>query len=224
MANDINNIMQFPQARILVFAKAPIPGRCKTRLIPSLGEQGAADLHAQLVKRTLTTATQASLCPVELWCAEDLEHPFFRECQTNFPITLKRQEGADLGERMANAFNETLKEASQVILIGTDCPALTVKDLEDALSVLMKNYDCVLKPADDGGYVLIGLNTVNKTIFQKIHWGSETVLHNTRKRLHTIGWRWHELTSTWDLDRPTDLEKLKQLDGKLITNQTTEIK
>ncbi len=204
--------MQFPEARILVFAKAPIPGRTKTRLIPSLGQQGAADLHAQLVRHTLATATQTNLCPVELWCSEALEHPFFKECQKNFPITLKQQQGIDLGERMANAFNETLKQANQVILIGSDCPALTATDLEEALATLKGNHDCVLKPAEDGGYVLIGLTKPVEDIFHNIHWGSDTVLRDTRTRLSAIGWHWHEQASIWDLDRPADLEKLKLLD------------
>ena len=202
--------MRFPGARILVFAKPPIPGRCKTRLIPSIGEEAAAALHARLVKHTLTTTTQSGLCPVELYCV-DCEHPFFGACQQGFPVTLQVQHGADLGERMLNAFAATLTHASPVILVGTDCPCLTETDLQTALNVLSKGYDCVLKPAEDGGYVLIGLNRVNAAIFQGLHWGSDTVLEATRSRLMALGWRWHELATTWDLDRPADLDKLKQL-------------
>lgn len=201
--------MQFPDARIIVFAKPPIPGKAKTRLIPVLGGQGASELHARLVRHTLTTATQADLCPVELYCADQQQHPFFAECQQDFPVTLKLQHGADLGARMANAFDQALRASSHVILIGSDCPALTATDLEQALDALITGQDCVLKPAADGGYVLIGLSKLNRAIFSDIDWGSDQVLRQTQAKLKAINWRWQELETTWDLDRPEDLIKLQ---------------
>jgi len=201
--------MHDPDARILIFAKPPVPGQSKTRLIPVLGEQGAAQLHARLVTRTLTTATQSDLCPVELWCADNPEHPFFKECLSAFPVTLKQQQGADLGERMANAFAATLTQAKRAILIGSDCPALTTTDLEAALSALKDGQDCVLKPAEDGGYVLTGLATADHAIFAGIDWGSAQVMAQTHARLKSLDLRWHELATTWDVDRPEDLERLE---------------
>jgi rSAM/selenodomain-associated transferase 1 len=200
--------MLSPDARILVFAKAPVPGHSKTRLIPALGKQGAADLHAKLVIHTLKTATGADLCPVELWCADSMEHPFFLECATRFSISLEQQQGNNLGERMAHAFSETLKHASCALLIGTDCPALTVVDLQHALDRLTQGDDCVLKPAEDGGYVLIGLKQPNQTLFQNIDWGSDRVMRQTRQQLESQEQRWHELETTRDLDRPEDLDRL----------------
>lgn len=205
--------MRFTDARILVFAKPPIPGRSKSRLTPALGAQGAAALHARLVRHTLTTATQAKLCPVELWCADHSEHPFFRACLKAFPVILKQQQGADLGKRMANAIDETLKEASPVLLIGSDCPVLTAADLEMALDSLARGKDCVLKPAEDGGYVLIGLSTFSDAIFAGVHWGGAEVMAETRARLAALEWRWHELATTWDLDRPDDLGRLKEVEA-----------
>ncbi len=203
--------MRFPDARIIVFAKAPIPGQAKTRLIPALGEHGASELHARLVRHTLTTTSQAGLCPVELYCADSLQQPFFTECRQDFPITLKQQYGTDLGERMANAFDSGLRSSRHIILIGCDCPALTSTDLEQALEALMSNQDCVLKPAEDGGYVLIGLSsTLDHNIFFNIDWGTDRVLTQTRERLLAINWHWQELDTTWDLDRPEDLSKLRQ--------------
>jgi len=201
--------MSFTDARIIVFAKPPIPGHAKTRLIPALGERGASELHARLVRHTLTTATQAELCPVELYCADNPQHPFFIECRQDFPVRLKTQRGADLGQRMANAFDEALTSARHIILIGSDCPALTGTDLEQALEALIAGQNCVLKPAADGGYVLIGLRASNHNIFNDINWGSDSVLEQTRAKLRLINWRWHELETTWDLDRPEDLAKLR---------------
>ena len=86
-----------PEAvRIAVFAKAPVPGAVKTRL-SLLGPEGAAGLHAGLVRHALSTAVQARLGEVELWCAPDETHPFFARCASEFGATLRRQEGADLG-------------------------------------------------------------------------------------------------------------------------------
>ncbi len=206
--------MRFPDARIIVFAKAPIPGYAKTRLIPALGKHGASELHARLVRHTLATATQAQLCPVELYCAGDLQQPFFAECQQDFPVIVKQQDGADLGARMANAFGNGLRSSRHIILIGSDCPALTSTDLEQALVALMSNQDCVLKPAEDGGYVLIGLNRLDQSLFRNIDWGTNKVLTQTRERLLAINWHWQELDTSWDLDRPEDLAKLHQVQLK----------
>ena len=108
--------MEFPEARILVFARAPIPGRAKTRLIPALGEQGAAELHSKLTLHTLDTTTQSNLCPVELWSADEHEHSFFSDCAERYPITLKQQQGIGLGQRMSLAMSETLKISPYILL------------------------------------------------------------------------------------------------------------
>jgi len=182
-----------------------------TRLAATIGEVEAAEIHARLTRHILSITTSSGLCPVELWCANNPEHAFFNQCQLDFPVRLQQQQGDDLGERMAHAFAETLKEADQVICIGCDCPALTAADLEQALVSLGHGYDCVLKPAEDGGYVLIGLNSVAKDVFQGIPWGSDTVMQETRTKLKSLGYRHHELATTWDLDRPADLDRLDAL-------------
>ncbi len=197
--------MEFPAARILVFAKAPIPGQAKTRLIPALGAQGAADLHEKMVRHTLDTATQANLCPVELWCANEPDHPFFYDLLQHYPLTLKQQCGNDLGERMNYALCKTLKQSPYALLIGTDSPSLAVNDLRNALEKLKNGDDCVLNPAEDGGYVLIGLSRCDDKIFSDIVWGSSSVLSATRERLQRLDWRWSELETHRDIDRPEDL-------------------
>lgn len=197
--------MEFAEARILVFAKAPVPGQSKTRLIPALGADGAAKLHERLVHHTLTTATQAHLAPVELWCADEPAHPFFSDCLQCYSLTLKQQQGAGLGERMANALFDTLRESPYALLIGTDTPSLSHDDLHAALTALRCGCDCVLNPAADGGYVLIGLRRVDGTLFSDIEWGSERVLDATRQRLQELGWQWRELSTHHDIDRPEDL-------------------
>jgi rSAM/selenodomain-associated transferase 1 len=206
----------FPEARLLVFAKAPIPGHVKTRLSPVLIPWKAAALQAQLIRHTLTLATQARLCPVELWCSPIATHPFFVECQTSFSLTLRTQRGEGLGERMAWAFEDALSRCNFAVLIGCDCPTLTSSDLREALTVLQQGRDGVLGPAEDGGYVLIGLRRPAPALFYSMPWGGNTVLAETRARLRRLGLRFHELSDRWDVDRPEDLERLKETVGKWI--------
>jgi rSAM/selenodomain-associated transferase 1 len=198
----------FPEARLLVFAKAPVPGQVKTRLIPVLGETEAARLHERLVRQTLDVATWAQLAPISLWCSPTPDHPFFQDCCQTYGVRLHLQEGNDLGGRMAHAFEETLKESTTAVLIGTDCPGLSAKDLKMAFEALQHGFDAVLGPAEDGGYVLIGLRRPVPELFVNMPWGSERVLSETRVRLQALGLRFSELAEHWDVDRPEDLMRL----------------
>jgi rSAM/selenodomain-associated transferase 1 len=150
--------MKYPDARLLIMSKAPVPGQVKTRLIPLLGAAPAAGLYAGLVRDCLAMSTAAGLCPVELWCSPSAGHPFFRRCHADFPVRLYSQSPGDLGQRMSRALQSALCRARHVMLIGADCPALTAADLEEALQLLVRGTDAVLGPATDGGYYLIGMN------------------------------------------------------------------
>lgn len=198
---------------LIIFAKAPIPGQAKTRLIPGLGSGQAAELHRRLVLHTLETATRAQICPVELWCTPSTDHPFFQACSQQFDITLHTQHGTDLGKRMSHAINSASQHSRYVILIGTDCPSLTINTLQQARDVLKQDTDTVIAPASDGGYVLIGVKRSSPDLFDGITWGSDTVMQITRNRLKQLGWQWHELAEHQDIDCPEDLEHLS-------TNQT----
>ncbi len=203
--------MKFPNARIIIFAKAPVEGKCKTRLIPALGAQGAAQLHGQLIHHTLVTTTQSQLAPVELWCTDNPTNPFIQHCGQQFSVAIKQQHGADLGERMFNAFEQTLRAAPFALLIGTDCPSLSTDDLQAAMQALHEGALCTLHPAHDGGYVAIGLSQANKQLFSDIHWGSDNVFLETQKCLERLNWRWQCLAKHHDIDRPEDLIYLQQI-------------
>jgi rSAM/selenodomain-associated transferase 1 len=195
--------------RVAVFAKAPVPGEVKTRLASRLGEDGAAQLHAVLVRRALETAVDAGVGAVELWCAPDSRHPFFGECAREFGVELHEQRGADLGERMANAFDSALRDNAALVLIGSDCPALTPNVLRDAAAGLAE-HAAVVAPAEDGGYVLVGLARAVPGIFTGIAWGADQVMAETRRRLGETGVRWKELETLWDVDRPEDYARLER--------------
>jgi len=202
--------MRFPDARILIFAKAPEPGRVKTRLIPILGAQGAADLHARLLTDTLARLAPARLAPVELWCAPDPGRAPFPELASRYRLGLHPQRGADLGARMLDAAADALARSGAVVLIGTDCPPLGEAYLARALASL-RRADAVLGPAQDGGYVLLGLKRAAPELFSSIPWGTDRVAATTRDRMDTLGWDWAELPVLWDLDRPDDLTRLAAL-------------
>lgn len=194
-------------SQTVVFAKAPEPGSAKTRLIPALGEEGAARLHARFVHHAIRTALGADAGEVELCCAPDRHHPFFGRAAAYFGVALADQAGRDLGERMASAFRRGLAQGA-VILVGTDCPALASADIRAAHEALEDGADAVFVPVEDGGYVLIGLRRFDSLLFSGIDWGTEQVMRQTRARLAELGWRWRELAMRWDVDRPEDLARL----------------
>lgn len=193
----------WPEAALVVFARAPEPGRVKTRLAPLLGEKGAARLYERMIANTLRTASLAGFDSKWLFSAGKLK---------SLPAgyQLRSQGRGNLGERMHRAFALVLKQHRSAILIGSDCPALTPADLRAAARALRGGMDAVLSPAEDGGYALIGLRRNSRRLFKGIDWGEPSVLAQTRQRLARLGWRWEELRSVWDVDRPEDVARLRR--------------
>ena len=204
--------MQYPQARLLIFTKAPLPGQVKSRLIPALGAEGAASLQERLTRRLVGFMAERGVCPVELWVAPDAAHPLFDDLKRRYGLPIHVQRGRDLGERMATACAEALGRAQRVVLIGSDCPLLTPAMIGLALSE-MQWADAVLGPAEDGGYVLLALKRAAPTLFERMPWSTERVAELTRERMRALDWRWHELPELWDLDRPEDLLRLRECLG-----------
>ncbi|MDO9424028.1 MAG: TIGR04282 family arsenosugar biosynthesis glycosyltransferase [Methylobacter sp.] len=200
---------QYPDGVLMIFCKAPIPGQVKTRLIPELTAEQAAELHIELSVRTLQRAVQSNLCPVQLWCAPTTDHAFFAASAATYPLVLRQQQGADLGGRMHRAFCSALADYSRALLMGCDCPSLTEQDLEEALTALNQENEIVLAPAEDGGYVMIGLNRPHPELFDNMPWGTARVLAQTRNRIDRYKLRHHELSEQWDLDTPKDLERYR---------------
>lgn len=199
--------MQFPAARILIFAKAPFPGQVKTRLLPLLGEDAATRLHSRMVQQTVQRVQASAVAPVQLWCAPTTEEPLFDNLKTTLRVELHRQHGIDLGARMLHAFSAALQSAEGALVIGTDWPMLESGLLATTLQRLQQGDDAVLGPAEDGGYVLLGLRRVDPHVFANIDWGGAQVLTQTRARLRELKWRCSELPVSWDLDRPADFER-----------------
>ncbi len=162
--------------KLILFTRFPEPGKTKTRLIPHLGAEGAAQLQKEMVEHTLKQArkigsgievryTGGSLEKMRDWLGADLEYA--------------EQGGGDLGERMERAFSEHFERGGErVVLIGSDCPSNDWENMDAAFQALEKS-ECVLGPALDGGYYLIGLNQPLPHLFSGIEWGGENVLKQT---------------------------------------------
>ena len=200
--------METESGRIIVFARDPVPGKAKTRLIPALGETGAAKLHEKLINHTLTTVTSCNPVPAYLYCTDTESSPFFQSCAENYDVLLKQQEGTDLGMRMFNAFENALSTNSWALLIGTDCPSIVRADLMNAVEHLEAGIDAVIGPAVDGGYYLIGLRKNDDSLFNDMPWGTDQVFALTEKRMKTLNWTIKSLPLYRDIDRPEDLESL----------------
>jgi rSAM/selenodomain-associated transferase 1 len=196
------------EVELAVFSKAPQAGHAKTRLIPLLGGRAAARLHRELTLLTLNLGQSFAPGRITLWCAPDSEHRFFRALRARYGLVLRQQRGIDLGARMHHAF---AAHGDALLLIGSDCPALRKEHLASAAQALKGGLDAVFIPAEDGGYVLVGLRQACAGVFENIDWGSDRVMRQTRERLTALGLRWQELETLWDVDRPEDLERFRAL-------------
>ncbi len=186
---------------IAILAKAPIPGLAKTRLIPELGPQGAARLQDRLLATAIETALQVGR--VTLWAAPDHSHAAFQQFAPR--LRLACQPAGDLGARMLAAIAAA---DGPVLVIGTDCPALTADHLRRSADLLRDGIDVVVLPAEDGGYVLIGMRAPEPRLFADLAWSTATVMAETRRRLARLNLSWREPARLWDVDVPQDLQRM----------------
>ena len=197
----------YPEARLLVFARQPVPGRVKTRLGARIGTGEAAEVYRQLAATVLRLVIDARLAPVQVHVTPDPRHPFFTRLAQRDMLSLHAQVDGDLGVRMCTSMDAALGCGGPVVLIGTDCPALDAVYLDRAFQALRAGRQVVLGPAEDGGYVLIGLRGSQPELFTGIDWGSERVLSQTRECIARLGLHCTELPTLWDVDRVEDLQR-----------------
>ena len=196
--------------QIAVLAKAPIAGLAKTRLIPALGPSGAARLQRRLTQSAVHCALDAQLGPVILWCAPDAQHGFFRALHETTGVNCLVQPDGDLGYRMHAAFSLHCTHGP-LLLIGTDCPVLRPAHLQAAARALRQGNDAVFYPADDGGYVLVGLHRPQPVLVAGMTWSTPEVMAETRARAFAHGLQIREFETLWDVDVPSDLLRLRAL-------------
>jgi rSAM/selenodomain-associated transferase 1 len=196
---------------IIQFAKLPQLGQVKTRLAPAIGDQACLDLHLQLLQFThnqLTHVTQ-KLGGLSVLSLNHLgEQEVIERIAQTTPVIV--QKGDDLGERMANAIRWGLTLAKKVLIVGSDCPVLTLEYYQQALSEL-DDQPHVFINAEDGGYVLVGATQVCDELFEDVPWGTEHVMAVTFERLGAANKKAAILGPLWDVDRPEDLQRLHAL-------------
>ncbi len=197
-------------AALIVFAKAPVAGQAKTRLIPALGAAGAAALAARLLRHTMAQAAEAGFGALELCAAPDTTHPALVAAARDHGAALTPQGDGDLGARMRRALGRRLAAHARTLLIGTDAPALDATMLRAAAAAL-HTHDAVFVPALDGGYALIGLarrREAPAALFEGIAWSTPEVLATTLERAADEGLRPALLAPVPDIDLPADLVHL----------------
>lgn len=199
--------------RIVIFAKAPVPGRVKTRLIPALGAEGAARLARRMLDNTLSQALAAGIGPVELCASPAISAVDWAGwTKTALPpgVETSDQGEGDLGERMARASRRALTVNDRLLLIGTDCPGLSARHLRVAATAL-ECHEAAIYPAVDGGYPLLGLRAFHPSLFADIPWSTPAVAELTLARMDALKWRIWLGDSLVDIDEPADLVHVAHL-------------
>ena len=196
--------------RVMVFAKAPAPGKVKTRLAPAVGEAGAALLHAAFVRDVVARHNTPPLRSLTVWRAGDIDHPLWAE----LGVDLETQCSGNLGDRMAHAFGQELGGDVPVVVLGTDSPSLP-REFVNRAFMMLQNHEVVLGPACDGGYYLIGIRGAIPAVFEGIDWGTESVFAQTVEALNAAGIQFAQLPYWYDVDRPSDLRMLRAMRHRL---------
>ncbi|NJS35985.1 MAG: glycosyltransferase [Brachymonas sp.] len=196
------------QASVAVLAKAPVAGLAKTRLIPALGATEAARAQRRFILQTLHTTNQAQVGKLTLWCAPNTQHRHFRALQKQFNIHTQAQPEGDLGVRMLRCAQVHFSQANAppLLIIGTDCALLSPGHLQEAARSLQSHDACFI-PAEDGGYVLIGLRKLIPEVFSNIIWSTSAVLSQSLERLKAVNASVALLPALWDVDEPADWKR-----------------
>lgn len=185
---------------LLVFSKNPTLGKVKTRLAKTIGKEKALKVYKALLKKTASVLEELEV-DIHLYYSDFIEkNDLFSKVATQ----KKRQTGEQLGERMSNAFRESLISYNKVVIIGTDLWTLEIQDIKNAFRAL-ENHAAVIGPSTDGGYYLLGIKEVIPQIFLNKQWGTSSVLPNTLKDLKSI--KYHLLPEKNDIDTFSDLEE-----------------
>ena len=193
--------------RIIIFAKAPLPGFAKTRLIPALGPVGAAKLARRMLRRTLDSAVEAAIGQVELCVTPEIASSAWGGVEMAQGIEISAQGDGDLGARLARAAQRALEHDEAVLLIGTDCVEMSAPLLREA-AVALKRKDAVIHPVVDGGYALLGLTEFHPSLFDNIAWSTDSVAAEAIGRIGQLGWSLEVGALLHDVDEPDDLKRV----------------
>jgi hypothetical protein len=192
------------QPELILFAKAPIPGRVKTRLQPDYSAPQAARIAAELIRATAKLAAHNWPGVVSLYASPDARHPLFRQLAARYRLRLERQSEGDLGRRMAVALGEGIARATAAAVMGCDVPQCDWETLDEANERVARGR-YVLGPTFDGGYYFIGMPRVHVELFENMDWGGPGVLAETLARAARLGIEFDLLPALRDIDSADDL-------------------
>lgn len=210
--------MSARRVAIGVMARAPVPGRCKTRLVPHLGEEGAAALYACMLRDTLDGLLSIEAARYVALAAPHGEGDDARDAGRDLltrhlfhPWEVLAQEGPDLGARLRAGFEALMRDADTVVLTSTDSPSFPTEPLAETLAALAEG-EIVMGPCEDGGYYLVGARRpspeVLDALFCEIPWSTPEVMETTRARVARVGARIVEVPTWYDVDEGEDYTRL----------------
>ncbi|HUM47854.1 MAG TPA: TIGR04282 family arsenosugar biosynthesis glycosyltransferase [Chitinophagales bacterium] len=192
---------------LMIFVKNPIPGKVKTRLAKTMGEEKALEIYRQLLDHTHKVTQKLAVDKIVFYSDEVITDDIWEESSYDKKV----QEGSDLGKRMVNAFKYAFSKGyRKAIIIGSDCFEITPKIITEAFAALPAN-NFVIGPTHDGGYYLLGMATLYASIFKNKRWSSDEVLHDTLVDIRNINGSYKLLKELTDIDTEADLDSVKNL-------------
>lgn len=198
------------QVVLSVLARAPEFGCVKSRLARHIGAPQALRIHIELLRHNLRVARDAE-CDVELVAAGNLSHPLLQRLADEHDIPLLGQSDGDIGARMLAAARRQASIGRKSLIVGSDCAVMNKDYLNEAANRLRQGARILFGPAEDGGYVLVGQSRVVPAAFERVTWGSEHVMQQTREALTAAGIEWEELATLWDIDTVADLRRWRKI-------------
>lgn len=188
---------------LIIFTKNPVKGKVKTRLAKDLGDDNALKVYKLLLAHSYKVTSGLPVAKHVYYSKKIASDDQW----SNGDFEKRLQKGEDLGEKMKNAFTEGFEEGfKRIVLIGTDLYELETEDIQNAFAYL-KKHDYVMGPASDGGYYLIGMNSLNSEIFKNKEWGASSVFRETLKNME--GFRTRLLRTQNDIDELEDIKHLQ---------------
>jgi len=202
-----------PLYALLIFMRTPQPGKVKTRLARSLGNEKAAEFYRLCTDATLKEIGQLSQEVDKYVSFTEPSDKYEMKRLTGLGFKVAVQEGESLGQRLCNAFSRVLENGAQrVVIVASDVPDLSARIMTDAISSL-DNSDVVIGPCYDGGYYLIGMKELHEELFHGISWGTERVYQQTLDAAKKNGLTVNQLPILMDIDTEADLRQWSQIDG-----------
>ncbi len=200
---------------LVIFAKAPIAGQVKTRLIGTLTPEEATELYVCFLQDTFAMMEAVQMEREQLslvLCYTPADEIEAFEAADLDGCLLLAQRGQDMGERLANCCADLLSSGfHSLVILGADSPTVQPEVVYEAFEQLAQPSVLVVGPATDGGYYLLGLNQLHPELFAQMNWGSAEVLAQTQARAAALQLSISLLPAGFDIDTPADLESLQQL-------------